>query len=92
MIDNIFFDTTQFNFIVFPILNGLSDYDAHLLLLQDLNSDTKINCNSITAIRKIDNSSMVEFKIRLSYDYGTMFSMLIMILIVYSTHMASKVR
>jgi hypothetical protein len=43
MIDNIFFDTTQFNnFIVFPILNGLSDHDAQLLLLKDLNSDTKI--------------------------------------------------
>jgi hypothetical protein len=86
MIDNIFFDTTQFNnFIVFPILNGLSDHDTQLLLLQDLNSDIKNNCNSITTIRKIDNSSMVEFKIRL--NYGTMFSMLIIrMLIVYSTH------
>jgi hypothetical protein len=69
MIDNIFFDTIQFNnFIVFLILNGLSDHDAQLLLLQDLNSDTKNNCNNITTIGKTDNSSMVEFKIRLSYE------------------------
>jgi hypothetical protein len=54
--------------LFFPILNGLSDHDAQLLLLQDLNSDTKNNCNNITTIRKIDNISMVEFKSRLSYE------------------------
>jgi hypothetical protein len=68
MIDNIFFDTPQFNnVIVSLILKGLSDNDTQLLLLQDLNYDTKNNYN-ITTIRKIDNSLMVEFKIRLSYE------------------------
>jgi hypothetical protein len=53
MNDIIFFDTTQFNnFIVLQILNGLSDHDAQLLLLQDLNSDTKNKYNNITTIRK----------------------------------------
>ena len=37
-IDNIFIDTYKFtNYTVFPIYNGLSDHDAQLLKINDVN-------------------------------------------------------
>lgn len=37
-IDNICIDTTRFKNFISMIINGLSDHDAHLLLIKDLNS------------------------------------------------------
>jgi hypothetical protein len=37
-IDNIFIDTYKFtNYTVFPLCNGLSDHDAQLLIIKDVN-------------------------------------------------------
>jgi hypothetical protein len=67
-VDNtcIFTDNYKFTkYTVSPIYNGLSDHDAQLLTLKDINLQT-INHHSYS-IRNINKYSMKEFKIRLSY-------------------------
>jgi len=44
-IDNIFIDTFTFsNFKIIPIINGLSDHDAQLLIIKDLHMCIGTNC------------------------------------------------
>ena len=66
-IDNIFIDiykTTSYK--VFPLHNGLSDHDAQLLIMKDVNLQMQNHC--IHTIRNINKYSVEEFKTRLSYE------------------------
>jgi hypothetical protein len=66
-IDNIFIDNYKFaKYTVFPIYNGLSDHDAQLLTIKDINLQ-RVNHHSYS-IRNINEYSMEEFKNRLSYE------------------------
>jgi hypothetical protein len=66
-IDNIFIDTYKFtNYTVLPLHNGLSDYDAQLLKINDVNLQQQNHQNY--SIRNINKHSIEEFKTRLSYE------------------------
>jgi len=66
-IDNIFIDTYKFtNYTVFPLHNGLSDHDAQLLKLNDVNMQQQNQ--QFYTIRNINKHSIEEFKMRLSYE------------------------
>jgi hypothetical protein len=52
-IDNVFIDTCNFpNYVVSPLYNGLSDHDAQLFKLSDI--DIKIQNPKFKIIRRID--------------------------------------
>ena len=66
-IDNIVTDILAFsNFKIIPIINGLSDHSAQLLIIKDLHMH--IGTNYIKSIRLTDESLMLEFKTKLSYE------------------------
>ena len=66
-IDNIFIDTYKFiNFTVSPLHNGLSDHDAQVLKINNVN--LQLQKHQIYTIRNINNYSIGEFKTRLSYE------------------------
>jgi hypothetical protein len=66
-IDNIFIDTHKFRLhTVSPIYNGLSDHDAQLLTIKDLNFQIT-NLNNFY-IRNINKYSVEEFKFKLSFE------------------------
>jgi len=61
-----FTDTHKFiNFTVSPLYNGLSDHDAQLLKINNI--DLQLQNYHIYTIRNINNYSIEEFKTRLSY-------------------------
>jgi hypothetical protein len=65
LIDNIFINTYKFtNFIVYPIINGLSDHDAQSLIIQDIFKEKCIK--SYSNIRIINDISIAYFNNRLS--------------------------
>ena len=66
-IDNIFIDTFKFyNFLVYPIINGLSDHDAQSLIIRNIFEQ---NCNTYFYYnRKIDKLSIIDFNTELSYE------------------------
>jgi hypothetical protein len=67
-IDNIFIDIHKIkNYTVCPLYNGLSDHDAQLLIVKDVNLQLS-NCPTYT-IRNIHKYSIEEFKIRFSFEY-----------------------
>jgi hypothetical protein len=66
-VDNIFIDNYKFTkYILSLVYNGLSDHDAQLLTIKDINLQTVNLCSY--SIRNINNYSMEEFKIWLSYE------------------------
>ena len=66
-IDNIFIDTYKFiNFTVSPLYNGLSDHDAKLLKINNVN--LQLRNHRIYTIRNINNYSIQELKTSLSYE------------------------
>jgi len=66
-IDNIFIDTYKFmNFTDSPLHNGLSDHDAQVLKI--INVNLMLQKHHIYTIRNINNYSIEEFKTRLSYE------------------------
>ena len=66
-IDNIFIDTYKFiNFTVSPLHNGLSDHDAQVLKINNVNLRLQKHC--IYTIRNINSYSIEEFKTRLNYE------------------------
>jgi hypothetical protein len=73
-IDNIFIDNYKFTkYTLCFLYNGLSDHNAQLLKIKDINLQT-VNRRSYS-IRNIDKYSMEEFKIRLSCEsWDSMFS------------------
>jgi hypothetical protein len=63
-VDNIFINTNMFiNYTASPIHNGLSDHDAHLLIINDVN--LQLHNHRIYTIRNINKYSIEEFKTRL---------------------------
>ena len=66
-IDNIFIDTYKFtNYTVHPLYNRLSDHDAQLLKINEIN--LKQQNQPPGTIRNINKFSIEDFKIRLSYE------------------------
>ena len=66
-IDNIFIDTCKFiNFTVSPLHNGLSEHDAQVLRI--INVNLMLQKHRIYTIRSINNYSIEEFKTKLSYE------------------------
>jgi len=67
MIDNIFLDTLKIStYTVLPLLNGLSDHDAQMLTIKDLNS--QVQDYHIYTARDINEYSINEFRTNLSYE------------------------
>jgi hypothetical protein len=65
--DNVFIDNYKFTKYTDSLLhNGLSDHDAQLLTIKDINLQT-VKHHSYS-IRNINKYSREEFKIRLSYE------------------------
>ena len=65
LIDNIFIDK-NFNYSVFPYINGLSDHDAQLLTLPDIKKTTKLPRYVLR--RCFDEESVANFRWKLSYE------------------------
>jgi hypothetical protein len=60
-IDNIFIDASKFpNYVVSPLYTGLSDHDAQLITLSDI--DVKIQNPKFKIIRRIDTYSILDFR------------------------------
>ena len=74
IIDNIFIDTSKMStYTVLPLSNGLSDHDAQLLILKDLNLkdlNSQVQDCYIYMTRDINEYSINEFKTNLSYQDG----------------------
>jgi hypothetical protein len=68
-IDNIFINTFKCNkFFLFPIINGLSDHDAQTIIIRNI---LEQNCNTHVCFnRRIDKFSIIDFNIKLSYEYS----------------------
>jgi len=67
-IDNIFLDRSKNeNFIIEPYYNGLSDHDAQMLKLY-IPSYTSFKPGLARTGRKYDDSSLSDFKMKLSYE------------------------
>ena len=66
IIDNIFIDTNKFNFFVQPLINGLSDHDAQIIVLPDIRS---VSTNQVPIYTRIvDSNSTQKFIELLSYE------------------------
>ena len=75
MIDNIFLDTLKIStYTVLPLLNGLSDHDAQMLTIKDLNS--QVQDYYIYTARDINEYSINEFRTNLNYEtWGCVFGL-----------------
>ena len=66
-IDNILIDTSEIlNCTVSPFFNGLSDHDAQILTIKDTNLQSQ--GHYVYTTKNINNYSINEFKISLSYE------------------------
>jgi hypothetical protein len=66
-IDDISIDTLQFkNYIITPMINGLSDHDAQLLTINEIHLRNQ-TCH-IKTIRNINKNLIIDFQINLSYE------------------------
>jgi hypothetical protein len=66
-IDNTFIDIYQFiNYTISPLHNGLSDHDAQLIIINNINP--QLQNHHIYTIKNINYYSIEEFKTRLSYE------------------------
>jgi hypothetical protein len=62
-IDNIFLDVSKFvQFKIFPVPNGLSDHDAHVLEIYKNERIYKRSIQKVKYIRKIDEFTIQEFQ------------------------------
>jgi hypothetical protein len=65
--DNIFINVSKFDdYIISPLVNGLSDHNAQLITINDINLKT-LN-NTPRYIRNIDKHRLADFKIKLSLE------------------------
>jgi len=64
-IDNIFVDKGR-NYTIKPYINGLSDHDAQLLILNDMVQ--KVNSTKYFFIRNINKNTIAEFQFLLSME------------------------
>jgi hypothetical protein len=71
-IDNIFIDTSKMlTYTVLPLINGLSDHDAQLLILKDLNLkdlNSQVQDYYTYMTRDINEYAINEFRASLSYE------------------------
>jgi exonuclease III len=66
-IDNIFIDTYKMgNYSIFPIINGLSDHDAQLIILHSYN--LRPPSKKYMLMRKINDHTINDFLTKLSYE------------------------
>ena len=66
-IDNIFIKVSKFDdYIISPLVNGMSDHDAQVIMINDIN--IKILNNTPHYIRNIDKDGIADFKIKLSLE------------------------
>jgi len=66
-IDNIFINVSKFDdYIILPIVNGLSDHDAQLITVNNINF--KILNNTPRFIRNISRHGIFDFKFKLSLE------------------------
>jgi hypothetical protein len=66
-IDNIFINTVKFNdFIVHPLINGVSVHDAQIIVLHDIFIQNESNYFYFT--RKFNKSLALDFKTKLTYE------------------------
>ena len=66
-INDTFINTLHFNnFLITPLVNGLSDHDAKLLTIDEINL-VKQTCHTKT-IWNINKNSIIEFQIKLRYE------------------------
>jgi hypothetical protein len=66
-VDNIFIDTSKFpNYVVSPLYTGLSDHDARLITLSNI--DIKIQNPKLKIIRRIDTYAILHFWYKLSFE------------------------
>jgi hypothetical protein len=66
-IDNIFINVSKFDYyIISPVVNGLSNHNAQLIAINDIN--LKILNNSPCFLRNIDNPGIFDFKTSLSME------------------------
>ena len=64
-VDNIFIARTK-NYTIYPFLNGLSDHEVQILVIENTVLTKQIN--NITTRRDINDQSIMEFQILLSYE------------------------
>jgi hypothetical protein len=64
-IDNIFLTRTK-NYTIHPCINGLSDHNAQMMMIR--NTVFKKQINNISTIRDINDQSIMEFQLQLSYE------------------------
>jgi hypothetical protein len=82
-IDNIFLDTTQFGmYSTFSLVNGLLDHDAQMLELKVTNLNNTRNNYKTISERKIDFNPINEIKDKLSSEFGKMFLIMIIIMLI----------
>jgi hypothetical protein len=69
-IDNIFIDVSlQGNYVIHPLLNGLSDHDAQLIILSEVKTYTKNgSVKGKKMIRKIEQATIQDFEYKLSFE------------------------
>jgi hypothetical protein len=73
VIDNIFINILHVSkFLITPLVNGLSDNDAQLLTINEINLN-KHTCHTKT-FRNINKNSIIEFQIKLSYKLWDVFN------------------
>ena len=65
LIDNIFIDNRR-NYTIKPCINGLSDHDAHLIMLNIFS--LPFNDSEPTYIRNINKDTIAEFQLQLSWE------------------------
>lgn len=66
-IDNIFINKCKNkNYIVYPWINGLSDHDGQIITIYNITHN--MVQNQIHTHRRINESSILDFKINLSYE------------------------
>jgi hypothetical protein len=65
--DNIFINIVKYNnFIVYPLVNGMSDHDAQIIILHDF---TILNDNNYFYFtRKFNKSLVLDFNLKLTYE------------------------
>jgi hypothetical protein len=65
--DNIFISTVKYNnFIFYPLVNGMSNLDAQIIVLHDIIIQNDNNYFYYT--RKINKSFVLEFNFKLTYE------------------------
>ena len=66
-IDNIFIDTSKFdNYVILPIIHGLSDHDAQLITINNIH--LKVLNNTPRFIRRFNEHWILDFRIKLSLE------------------------